>query len=502
MSFDIVQPIIKPIIRPIVSAFKRWYLDLNNNSILMPVYTPKSANGTLRTSVRLDASDIGQRVVLLADNDSLTERLFKDTDDTIKFGYIDSDGTSRAASSPTVVVAGVDYHPTVRFDGNGVTVDVAGASGSNPNSIDPSDLNIIRMASNNTGTGNFLNGRQWSTGFTDDTALQDGEFLQGNGALYGQLNVPLDVGDTVEFDFVVTPDGVLRTILGSTEFAAPISINDSGRFVFNSSVFTLFVDGVNTVSNMLDVVAGQHYRVFLDVLQPITLATFLSNSFTGSNSNGIIGNLQVKKVSGDTYQYLTKGSVIDSGDGTATAPQTGSVPRFGPELWANPPLTVSGSWVDNLDGTYTKTSGTTGDLGFRYLDAGQPIGPDTLYLVVVDVVAAETALNIFTREGNANVAVATGLGTGHHELYVRSGDAGGLVFARTSFAGTVSGVSITKTTDALIQNFTPSDLVLKPQISRFYPMNDGEGTNIRDTLNPSGTTDATVDVGAVTWVRD
>jgi len=121
---------------------------------------------------------------------------------------------------------------------------------------------------------------------------------------------------------------------------------------------------------------------------------------------------------------------------------------FGGELWGNPPTRLTGSWVDNGDNSYTKTTPTSGDCGLLYIDINAP-KPNTTYFVTFDVdVTASSGLNLFTRGASSNnITVATNLATGSHALTVTTGSGGGLWFSKNIFTGTVSDVSIREITN-------------------------------------------------------
>jgi len=113
---------------------------------------------------------------------------------------------------------------------------------------------------------------------------------------------------------------------------------------------------------------------------------------------------------------------------------------LGSSVWTNPPTRVSGSWVDNGGGSYTKTSAIAGDLGMYFTT--DEVLPNTTYLMDFTVSDSVDTLNIFTREAGVNTLLVNGLTDGNYSLPVKSGDEGGLWFARLAYTGSIDNVSV------------------------------------------------------------
>jgi hypothetical protein len=330
MKLPIKRAIKRPIKRSIISgANKRWFtlLDGSTNYISHPVWTPTGVNFELRLKVRFDSGSIGRTVDLLADSDSTGERLHKLSSDALRFSYADVGGTNRnvvlTGFAPT---AGTDYEVSITSNGGGVTLSAGGVSVTNINVIDPADVNLINIAANNTGTSNFLGGRIWDVEYTDLSFIQDGEFLQGNGAdLYVQVNIPVGVSDTLKVEYQHEASVGTQAFMAGDFTAALGVIGASGAFSFGSYFSSVTVDGSPIVSGGFSFVSGQSYVVECILNTAENITNVYSTSSPGAFNGGIFAGLEVTKLNNDTYYYTLKdGDIIDNGDGTGTVVNTGT----------------------------------------------------------------------------------------------------------------------------------------------------------------------------------
>ncbi len=322
----------QPMKRSMNAAFTRNFsiLDGLTNYISNPEYTPTGVNFTLRLKVRFDAGSIGQFVTLLSDTDSGTERFYKTIGNNIHFDYIDSGGSSRSVVLAGLTIqADTDYEIAIVSSGSGVILSAGSESATNANVIDPADVNIINIAANNTATANFLGGRIWDIEYTDHSFIQNGDFLQGNGAdLYVDVgDIPLVVGDSYSFDYRHTAGGAQTIVAASGAF---MLINGSSILDFGSSI-TVEVDGT-PVADLSQVLAdGQIYNIVATVISGTNdIVRLLASGAPSSFSRGIIGDFLVTKANGDTYHYTLKDNdIIDNGDGTGIAVNRGNTgPSF------------------------------------------------------------------------------------------------------------------------------------------------------------------------------
>lgn len=118
----------------------------------------------------------------------------------------------------------------------------------------------------------------------------------------------------------------------------------------------------------------------------------------------------------------------------------------GAELWDTGDVFANPLWAES-GGVYTK--GSTGDsvLGLTTLAA------NTAYVVSFEVTATTSVLNLWRRNDadTGNEPVATNLGTGPHEIVVRStssvnGNGQSLWFASNAFTGTIENLSFRQVT--------------------------------------------------------
>lgn len=119
------------------------------------------------------------------------------------------------------------------------------------------------------------------------------------------------------------------------------------------------------------------------------------------------------------------------------------------------PSRVGGNFVDNGDGSYTKSTEGGGDLGEYYTE--NPISGT--YLVEFTVSDTDGTINIFSRNAtnSSNDTLLVGFGAGAHRVVVTTLDGGGVWLAKSSFTGTVSNISIREWSGAILQNFVHGD---------------------------------------------
>ncbi len=156
---------------------------------------------------------------------------------------------------------------------------------------------------------------------------------------------------------------------------------------------------------------------------------------------------------------------------------------FGSEVWVNPPTRISGSWVDNSDGSYTKTSAIAGDVGMYFLTG--EILPDTTYVISFTLTNSGDTLNIYTRESGVNTLIVNGLVDGVYSLPVKSGDGGGLWFARTPYTGTISNITVKQVTNFL----TYEQIATTQDVRDTYTLVDGAWLGSELVVNGGFTTD-------------
>ena len=138
---------------------------------------------------------------------------------------------------------------------------------------------------------------------------------------------------------------------------------------------------------------------------------------------------------------LAQGTPTDHYSAGIPYTATGQVSTAGaagnPELWTNPPSAISGTWVDNLDDTYTVSlSASLSNMTMTdILEIGQS------YRTTITVSGTNGSL-IHVRYNATNVlSVST---DGDHEITAVTDGVNLVIRATTDTAATVSGISVKK----------------------------------------------------------
>ena len=490
---------------------KRWFFSLNgvDQSISVPQFDLSSVNFELRMKVKFDVASIGVSANLLSDGDGISERLIKNSSNELQFGYVDAWATNRFVTLSSLTVApDTEYEIAITSDGNGVTLSEtnSGESATNANVIDPSDVNIIRIGANSSGTANFTAGAIYDVRWTDNTSIQNGEFVTGNGTdLYGQVSPITLSGDfDISLELIYQEGSDLRPFGSGSDDYCRMRDDDRMQLVIggNFLTWTGAFAGVN-VGQKVSIRfsrSGPNITLYLDGRDlgafansnPVIIDTAYQGGSGGFYTN-VIANLLINDIpNSTTYQYLMN-NATDNGDGTGLVPNTGSTDRFGPDLWTNPPSVVGSEWANNGDGSYTLTgSGAFSELQMSGLTAGSVV---TIEFDIDSIdgqlrISSVASLATYTTTGRKSI---TGVLSGGFVFFTRNA---GVVNA------TISNITIKETTDLLLQNFAdPDDITTVARIDRFYPIGEGQGTNVRDSKG-TGTTDGTIVNGTdAEWVE-
>ena len=201
-----------------------------------------------------------------------------------------------------------------------------------------------------------------------------------------------------------------------------------------------------------------------DVYQTITFNLTGNMDFIGYDGtnyfDGIIANVSVD---GRLYP------INETWDGSTVLVDTLSPPAT--EFWTGTPTTITGSWVDNMDGTFT-SSGTTGVLR----DENNTIADNETVTITYTVDSLVTGTVRILVYGSTLVAIGTtrsAPGTYVETLTIDtptgSGIPSGLVLIQSTGSGldgTISGISIKRTSfNGVAVNITSADADLFTQQS-------------------------------------
>jgi len=366
---SILSPVVTGVMSPVLTGtesntpFYRWvgaadgtrYIDLDN-TITVDGYFKIEL--TWERKDRDTATGTGTTVLLGSDdeNDGVERLLANDSNQPANPNRITfiSDGTFRNFPN---ALDGVEQGQFIKIklvkDENGLSLFIDGdLKGVNTGSINPFTIDKIGVRSDGL---NASKGIIADLKITDYTKLPKGEYLLGDGTAYTQVNIPVQAGDVISFDYVPVNTATTQRLVGSPDFNTVFAQNSSERFIFSSGLLlesSVTIDGVNTSTDSYTFQDGERVTISAEVKATATLTTILAADDLSFPTEGTIANFKVTKLDGSTYEYLTKDSVIDNGDGTAIAPQTGDVAEYGNELWG-------GSWDYRFNADVTVTSGVT-----------------------------------------------------------------------------------------------------------------------------------------------
>ncbi len=434
-------------------------------------FTPTGVNFTLSARYTPAAADIGSLVTLWGDG-----VLQKDSANNLVFNYTDTAATSQSTTlSALSLVADTEYLITVSSDGNGVSVTVGADTALNSAVIDPSTLEIESWMASAGAT--LSAGIIRDIDFQDDSAIQDGTFLEGDSS-------------TV---YVALPD---ITLSGAYTVEATVDYTQGNTFYLygNSGGFTdrTIIDGTSDTLNFrspgagaesLSSAAGEikngHQRIIStrdasgDASVSVNGASIASGN-VGVNAvtinqlmrNGTVtrgSTLQIKitdDTNGDTWEYLLN-NITSEG----IAPNTGNTE--GSNIWASPTI-LGDDWTDNGDGSYTLI--TTGDTDTLRIDTAIAGGA---YNISFDLSYTNQVSGWLLLRSNAGSQVVGTFPTGGTKSFRATLLGSDVRFLRdyggADFECTISNIVIERTFSGIVNNYDPvTDLVTIPNNTRRY----------------------------------
>ncbi len=488
---NIVKGVVKPMERAVEFGGQVIRLVFNGTDqyATHSAWTPTGANFTQSVKYTPYTNAIGSAVTILGDH------LTKNASDQLVYSYTDTAaGAQTVTLTAVTLVADTEYTIGISSDGNGVTLAIGADEATNSAVVDPSTLSFETWMRDSGGT-DYNHGVVRDIQFTDLSLIQDGDFLTADGG-----NLWVDVPD-IELSGAFKVEGYLKhqsidsEYLGGTDGdASTLFLDYSGgirAFAFDSGGSLVF--GPASLSSPP---ASQYYHYLIERDEANDMRFYVDGVQIGSTANtsevfyigafyrrqtayANAGDLFTVDINDGEYTYLLN-NIIDNGDGTGTAPNTGSsegvINNFEDPV-------VGAEWTDNNDGSYTLNgTGAYNALAENNLDNTKS------YRVIFDVSGLSGDLAL---ESNPNPQ-RTISANGTYE-YVISGSSY-VVFKRASGAVscTVSNIQVIETYYGTVNDYDAgTDLVTVANNTRSYPVNVDSETQ-PDILNPGGGNDATI----------
>lgn len=309
--------------------------------------------------------------------------------------------------------------------------------------------------------------------FKLNNKLPKGTYLLGDGTAYTQVNIPVEAGDEIEFDYLHTAKAGTQTLMSTNQSLFPIKVSSSNIFEWDVIDFS----SVNIASGVT-LEAGQNYLVEAVAGRSYTVTYLSSDSLGGRVPEGTIANFKVTKLDGSTYEYLTKNSIVDNGDGTAIAPQTGSVAEYGDNLLDQSDSVFGDGWSSDGNGLFS-CDGTQAVNTNLVVYLVEPLNGEQPIYYECSVIS-RIAGSIATRVGSLTVSSYSD-NTGDRSFYYLAPNSTPHVGfrANSDFIGQVEVKAVYPTTNGLIPVFNPTDnLITYASNVVDYPIDESSGVDV------------------------
>ncbi len=469
-------------------------------------WTPAGANFTQSVRYTPYANAMGSAVTILGDH------LTKNASDQLVYSYTDSAAGARTVTLTAVtLVADTESTINISSDGNGVTLAIGSDEATNSAVVDPSTLSFETWM-RDSGGADYNNGVVRNVEFTDLSPIQDGDYLEvDSSSVYVEIdNISMDEGSVIDFHIRKTTAYTSNIVVFGGNFATNYycNIQNNGEYIslwINNSEYR----SILTLLGAAAFVANQTYHVRY-VLTEVGIELYRDSKFIQSQTyvaapptstftmhifrsvvnpahfDGLC-SWKLTKSNGDTYEYLLD-NIVDNGDGTGTAPNTGStgssfdgaVSNFYPLSSYEPPATwvadtIGAQWTDNGDGSYT----LNGDGSFSGLSSALDDSKKYDFVFTLSGLTGSGMSVQYYPDGNLTQDNFTSDGT--YTIRIHRSDS--VEFKR--FSGIVSGTLSSLSIESL------TDLTTVANNTRSYPVNVDSATQ-PDILNPGGGNDATI----------
>ena len=223
----------------------------------------------------------------------------------IKLTYIEGD--------LTLYIDGniIEVKPSISFEPFSITTLGANGSGSQVSRGIISDVKII-----------------------DYSKLPKGTYLSDQAGTYTDVSIPVFVGDVLTFDYLYRVDTDRQVILSTTSRTSPLRVEPDGLLSFSLNFNSeVKVNGNAVASDVFQMVEGETYAIQTTINEIDTISKIGASNTSGLQNEGVIANFNLN----DGETVFRFDDVIDNGDNTGIAPQTGSssvadgfIPSFDP----------------------------------------------------------------------------------------------------------------------------------------------------------------------------
>ena len=362
-----------------------------------------------------------------------------------------------------------------------------------------------------------------NVGFVDYNELSKGDYLLGNNTAHTNVNIPIAIGDTVEFDCIF---GDTSTSVGLFDGRATTNIDGAlsdtfmvldGDGTYNMGTGNCFVDGVSVDTNDTYPTDGLLHKISFVATQNGYIDTI--GAVSTSKANRCKGTIANFNVNNGEYVFalnnITLAKPTYDFPNMAIAPQTGTA-TDGSQLLNNSSFDLTTGWTEQAQGTGSSTtmsgngvltlvSGPSGfnDRADRYQNGIAMVTGEVFKLVVEVVSKTDNLVLMISDNTDTDYASNTNVVVGTNVLYfvATSDTVGGYVRLREqSIDGTsvISSCELYKVTTGVIPVFDEdTNLISYASNETYYPFNEtvaGDNYEVlayegpqRDAWNESGT---------------
>ena len=379
----ITSPISRPITSRIASAIAgavaaagRWYLHwggVNERAEMSEWSASGFGDSISETLVAADPGNGDQ--YLWSSSDGLFALYIANTTAALTLKYTDIDGSTARSIVGPAIVAGAGTTYTVSLNADGVTLTVSGTDYDNANT--PELGSVVYFSSDNT-PANHFEGTYWDRRFTNATALQGVNAVQGNGVdLYGVIPEITLTGDfEIELDHI--------SALYSAANYRIIGSNASNRMRYStasSGQLAITISGVSgAIDDVLPSVAGEHGRLIISRAAGQVSASWCG--VPGNNTLSIPGDFVISKIYTADSVPLPAGAVLGNVKITDKSGAEDVVYEYdlSGDDGSDIPITIDG--VASTPGTWQNYDSGTDQVALPVLSRNYRMndGPDALFL--------------------------------------------------------------------------------------------------------------------------
>jgi hypothetical protein len=321
-------------------------------------------------------------------------------------------------------------------------------------------------------------------GLVDYDELPKGDYLLSNNTAYTNVNIPIAIGDTVEFDCIF---GDTSTSVGLFDGRATTNLDGAlsdtfmvldGDGTYNMGTGNCFVDGVSVDTNDTYPTDGLLHKISFVATQNGYIDTI--GAVSTSKANVLKGTVANFNVNNGEFLYALN-NITDNGDSTAIAPQTGTTAEYGSELVTNGDFATDSDWsIVNGDngasvvfssGQVTLTRGSVADVIITQTLTGLNIG--SVYKLEVDVDSSQNGTKYSFQGGIIPYTTDTGTLTAYVIATSTSTAVSIQKGGSTGSVGVFNNISVKETTNGFIPVFDEdTNLISYASNKTYYPFNE------------------------------